>query len=129
MEKALFAYIKSEIPHILLRYNIDQLFLDSEGADGINLGFYKAGNLDLDKKEGDPFNVWDTGDFFKKMRIDVKNRKIVITSTTSKLDEMLKNPSYLTVNFFGLTDENAEDFIKKWVKPFILQWARQQLKN
>lgn len=132
IEKALFRFLK-ENSHLILQYNVRQLFSDSIGADGISLGFYSYNTSnfqnDASKAGGTPFTMVKSGDFLGGMYAKVLYRKIILSSSASHLEDMVLSPAFDTVNFFGLTEENLVLLKRFHTTPFIRQWLRQKISS
>ena len=106
-----------------MQYQMDQLFVQSIGADGISLGRYSytTAKFDEQKKGGQPFSMIDTQDFFNRMFIKVNRVNIEIGSRTTHLEQMLENKSFLTTDFFGITTEN-EIRLKTLITKHLGEW-------
>lgn len=120
-EKEIYSFLKLEIPHIVLKYNLEQLFIENVDTDGYILGYYSPATeaINPSKEAGTPFTMYDSGDFMKSIKIEIKYRKIDIFSTDVKYELMLASDSYLSTDFFGLTEENLKKLINKWIIPHL----------
>lgn len=130
MEQALMKYVQ-QTKEVILELNKNQLFVDSEGADSKELGFYSMSEYnDLKKRAGEPFRMVDTGLFQKGMRIDVHYRHITIQSIFHTY-EMQHNSDagWLTLNWFGLTEPNFAYYKKNYTLPFLLEWLNEQMQK
>lgn len=128
--QALFRYLKAN-KELILDYNREQLFVDSQGSDGRALGYYaKQNNPDPDdpKQPDDPFTMVDSGLFKSGLYIEFHYRHIVIRSHYH-VYAMENNPAFETHEFFGLTEENMAHLIEHTVKPFLNAWHRQYLSS
>lgn len=128
IEAELFRFLK-ENPHLILQYNIEQLFHESIGADNVDLGFYSYATekFDSTKKGGEPFTMIKTGKFFSLLTAEVYYKKIIITSDVPYLDDMINSPFYISNEFFGLTEDNLIRLKKFNTTPHIRQWIRGKL--
>lgn len=128
--KVLLAFIK-ENPHLVLQYNKKQLFEDSIGADGIDLGFYSYSIVKYSdyKKGGEPYTMFESGRFYDGMFAKVYYNKIIISSSVEYLDEILDNPNFITNEFFGLTDENLILLKRIHLTPYLREWILKKLKS
>lgn len=134
----LFNFIKS-IQAKFTDLNKEQLFKESQDIFGNPIGYYSQatewittnqallGQRTDIKREGEPFNLKDTGDFLKGLYIDVQQGKIYFSSKDSKTDLILSNDSLLSNELFGLQDDNLRELIRKDLLPFVLQYQRKVL--
>ncbi len=108
--------ILSELEQKILDLNRkDQLFEKGENNEGTVIGIYKPLTEVLSggkKKAGQPYNLFDTGDFYKKFTFDYKNGTLDLFSTDNKLDEIFdrieKEGRVDPKSIFGLTIKNTE---------------------
>lgn len=128
IEIELFKFLK-ENPNLILQYNKRQLFEDSIGADGIDLGFYSYNTVKYNKfkKGGEPFTMIESAQFRDGLTAKVLFRKVIITSDTPDLEDILLNPVFITTDFFGLTDENLILLKRFHTTNHIREWLRQNL--
>jgi len=129
LEKDLFRYVKIELVHVIKSYNMEQIFQDSEDIYGNPLGTYSVDHYQAGKRIGDPFDMVDSGAFRRGFKVEVLYRKIKITSTTPHLKDMLSNSDgrFDSTHFFGLNDDNYNEFVKEFINPFVIRWYRQKL--
>ena len=87
----------------LIRYK--QLMLDGEDGNGNVIGFYsKATEIITQgrKIEGQPYNLFDTGDFYESMFVNVLNESIEIDGNVNKM----LGQDWFSFDILGLKDEN-----------------------
>lgn len=111
--------------------NRDQLFKNSEDIFGNAIGFYSPATQIITggrKKAGDPYTMFDTGDFIRQLFARVKNEEIVFGSDDSKVDKILGNRRLLSKSLFGLTDKNLRNIISREIRPLYLKFIRKELK-
>lgn len=83
----------------------DQLFKQGKNREGTVIGRYSPFTEKISggkKRAGDPWNFFDTGDFYKHFTLDHKNGKLDLFSTDSKLDKIFK-----TIEKHGLVDPDT----------------------
>lgn len=131
----LFTFIRS-IEKQLVKLNKEQIHEFSSDIYGNALGFYSRateyittndallGKGNKIKREGDPFDMEDTGDFLKQLYAKVSKDFITFGSTDPKTDLILENESLLSKELFGLTDENLTKVIKNVILPFYQSHVR-----
>lgn len=136
--EVLFRFIKS-IEKELVSLNREQINEFSSDIYGNALGFYSRaseyistnnallGKGNKIKREGDPFDLEDTGDFLSKLYAKVSKDFITFGSTDPKTDLILENESLLSKDIFGLTDSNLESIISKLILPFYRDHFRKIL--
>lgn len=115
LEQKLGTFLKQN-PHLVMNYQLEQLFKESIGSDEQPLGFYSyntaaMSKIPSEKKGQTPFTMYESGSFFNNMYINITGRKnvnIEIGSRTPHLQAMLSNPAFETTNFFGLTQTNYQ---------------------
>lgn len=136
--KTLFAFIRS-IEKQLVKLNKEQIHEFSSDIYGNALGFYSRateyittnnallGRGNKIKREGDPFDMDDTGDFLSRLYAKVSKDFITFGSSDPKTDTILENESLLSKELFGLTDENLTKVIKNVILPFYQDHVRSIL--
>lgn len=134
----LFKFIKT-IQEKFEELNREQLFETSEDIFGNPIGYYSKATEYITtnnallgyggkiKREGDPYDMRDTGNFLKGLHIDVKRGEIVFKSKDSKTDLILSNKNLLSKNLFGLQEDNLRELINSDLLPFVLQHIRKTL--
>lgn len=136
VKSELFRYIRT-IEKELANLNKDQIHENSSDVSGKPIGFYskatefittnnvllgKGGEI---KKEGDPFDLKDTGAFLDSLFSEVQNDSIYFDTTDNKKNEVLDN--LLSKDIFGLTDQDLRKAIDEKILPFLLKYMRKQL--
>src|SRR5690606_24024021 len=125
----LFKFIDS-VGKKLVNYNVNQLHVDSLDINGKPIGFYSYATEVITngrKKQGEPFDASETGDFLKSFYIEVKNDVVYFGSKDNKVKLILTSDYWLSDKLFGITEENLRQFIKSDVLPFVLKHQRQIL--
>lgn len=134
----LFNFIKT-IQDKFTELNRKQLFETSEDIFGNPIGYYSQATEYITtnnallgyggeiKREGEPYNMRDTGDFLKGLYIDVKNGEIYFNSKDDKTDLILSNENLLSKNLFGLKEENLRELVDKELLPFVIKHIRNTL--
>ena len=74
------------------------------------------------KQEGDPYNLNDTGEFFRSMYIKVLSDSIVIDADYQKMEDK----DWWSISILGLTQENLQLYADMVKENFIL-YARRIL--
>lgn len=74
------------------------------------------------KRMGDPYNLNDTGAFFRSMFIKVLSDSILIDADSAKMEDQ----NWWSVDILGLTEENLDTYAKMVKENFIL-YARRVL--
>ncbi len=123
----LFNFIRT-LEVVLADYNVDRLFNSSEDIFGKPIGFYSKGTELITngrKKEGQPFNLKETGEFLEKLFAKVQKDSIFFDSSDTKKQDVLRN--LLTPNIFGLQDEDLNRVIKEKLLPFFLRYFKKNL--
>lgn len=134
----LFNFIKT-IQEKFEDLNREQLFETSEDIFGNPIGYYSKATEYITtnnallgyggriKREGDPYDMRDTGNFLKGLYIDVKRGEIVFKSKDAKTDLILSNKNLLSTSLFGLQEDNLRELINNDLLPFVLQHIRKTL--
>ena len=133
-----FKFLASIEPE-LATLNKNQLYKSSIDIFGNPLGYYSKateyittndallGKGTKIKKEGDPYDFLQYGDFLKGIYAKVSNDIVTFGSTDPKTDEILSNIRLLSKSFFGLTDEHKIEVIQQQIKPHLLKITRLEL--
>ena len=111
--------------------NRDQLFKNSSDIFGNPIGFYSKATENITggrKKEGQPYNMFDTGNFLRDLFARVKGDSIVFGSDDGKVDEILSNRRLLSKKLFGLTNQNLTRIIQEEILPRYLKFIREELR-
>lgn len=134
----LFNFIKT-IQEKFEDLNREQLFETSEDIFGNPIGYYSKATEYITtnnallgyggriKREGDPYDMRDTGNFLKGLYIDVKRGEIVFKSKDAKTDLILSNKNLLSTSLFGLQEDNLRELINNDLLPFVLQHIRKTI--
>lgn len=122
-----FRFIRS-IEKELAQYNKARIFIDSEDVFGEAIGFYSEATEQISKgkkKAGDPFTLFDEGDFLGGLYAEVKDESIYFDTKDPKKNKVLTN--LLTTDIFGLHDDDLEKVISERVLPFLLDYFHKHL--
>lgn len=103
----------------------DQLF--NEGIDENEeiigtYSFYTQILSDGRKKQGEPYNLKDTGEFYRSMLVKVLSDSIIIDANFTKMEDQ----NWWRIGILGLTEENLEIYAEQIKINFIL-FARRVL--
>ena len=74
------------------------------------------------KQEGDPYNLNDTGEFFRSMYIKVLLDSIIIDANYQKMEDK----DWWSISILGLTQENLDKYAQM-VKENYIKYARKVL--
>lgn len=102
-----------------------QLMNEGVDSEGFIIGTYSYITELLSegrKKQGEPYNLNDTGDFFQSMVVDVAKDKLTINADYAKMED--KN--WWNINILNLTDENLELYINN-LKENYIRYTREIL--
>jgi hypothetical protein len=83
---------------------------------------FTLGGITKDKKEGEPYILFDSGDFFKSFRVKVNFSNFVIEADTVKPTQNLLDFGEI----LGLTDENLQEVIE-FFEAFLLAEVRKEI--
>jgi len=72
------------------------------------------------KQEGDPYNLNDTGEFFRSMYIKVLSDSIIIDANYQKMEDK----DWWSISILGLTQENLQLYADMVKENFILYTRR-----
>lgn len=123
----LFTFIKT-LEEELIAYNVATLHQDSEDIDGKPIGFYSyATELITNgrKKAGEPFDLLESGKFLDNVFAKVENNSIFFDTKDNKKQEVVKN--LLSVNIFGLQDDDLNKIIETKLLPFMQNYYLKEL--
>ena len=129
LHKDLFHFIKS-IEKLLLEKNKAQLNEDSRDIFGKPIGFYSYATDVITggrKAQGQPFDSFETGDFFKGFYMQEVSGVLRFGSTDSKTQTILNSQDWLSDELFGLSDENLKEVIAEKLLPFFIDNSRKIL--
>ena len=113
-EKEIYRFIKSDLSHLLLQANYEQIFIRSEDVFGFPLGYYVYDYNKSSKKRGAPYTMVDTGLSERFMFIEVRFRKITIGTSGVGLNMFNKENGN---RVFGVQDRKLTQIINKWIQP------------
>lgn len=102
----------------------DQLYEGVDGNDS-NIGYYSFWTEILSngrKKQGEPYDLKDTGQFYRSMLIKVLNDSIIIDADFEKMQDQY----WWRIDILGLTEENLELYAEMVRKNYII-YARRVL--
>lgn len=74
------------------------------------------------KKQGEPYNLKDTGQFYRSMLVKVLKDSIIIDADFQKMEDQ----NWWSISILGLTEENLDIYANMVKKNFIL-YARRIL--
>ncbi|WP_438423261.1 hypothetical protein [Aquimarina macrocephali] len=127
IKSELFRFIRT-LEKELADVNVNRLHDYSQDVDGNPIGFYSPGTESITngrKKEGQPFDLKDTGEFLESLFSEVRNDSIFFDTKDEKKKEVLIN--LLSKDIFGLTDEDLREVIDSKISPFFLKYLRKNL--
>lgn len=107
----------------LIRYN--QLTEQGVNSEGDIIGTYSYTTELLSegrKKRGEPYDLNDTGEFFRSMYVQVLVDSIVVNADYAKMEDQ----NWWNINILNLTDENLEVYIEE-IKANYVKEARRVL--
>ena len=109
----------------------DQLTAKGEDEDGDVIGLYsRATELFSDgrKQEGDPFDLNDTGAFYRSMYIQPLSDGFIVDGNTDKMEESFSqtNGKWWHDGILGLNDENMEKLARR-IEIEYIKYARNIL--
>jgi hypothetical protein len=113
---------------------IDQLFFEGVKSDGSTLPLYQGvynqvytfeGNSRT-KAQGEPYALYDTGDFYKSFRLLQDKTGFKILANDEKENVTLQDMYGNGVPILGLTEESISKLTEE-VQPYIIQAIREQI--
>lgn len=107
----------------LIRYN--QLTEQGVNSEGNIIGYYSQMTEILSegrKKRGEPYDLNDTGEFFRSMYVQVLADSIIVNADYAKMEDQ----NWWNINILNLTDENLEVYIEE-IKANYVKEARRIL--
>jgi len=107
----------------LIRYN--QLTEQGVNSEGNIIGYYSQMTEIISegrKKRGEPYDLNDTGEFFRSMYVQVLADSIVVNADYAKMEDQ----NWWNINILNLTDENLEVYIEE-IKANYVKEARRIL--
>ena len=102
-----------------------QLIAEGVNSEGNVIGYYSAFTEVLSegrKQEGDPYNLEDTGEFFRSMFVQVLADSIKINADYAKMNDQ----KWWDLNILNLTEENLTKYVAKIKENYII-YAREVL--
>ena len=123
----LFVFIRT-LETYFADLNVEQLHLESKDIFGNPIGFYSAGTEAITngrKKEGDPFNLKESGQFLNELFAKVQGDSLFFDTNDEKKPEVLEN--LLSQDVFGLSDENLQEAINTKLLPFFQNYFFEKL--
>ena len=123
----LFKFIR-QLEGGLAVINRDTLFKKSQDIQGDSIGFYSRSTEEITggrKREGDPFDLRESGTFLDSLYVKVQNDSILFDTTDPKKSEVLKN--LLSEDIFGLQDNDLNDLLEQKLAPFMVIYYTQEL--
>jgi hypothetical protein len=102
-----------------------QLIEKGVDSQGLQIGTYSYWTEILSegrKQEGDPYDLNDTGEFFRSMFVQVLRDGIVINADYAKMNDKY----WWDLNILNLTDENLTKYVEKIKENYII-YARKVL--
>mgnify|MGYP003640620022 FL=1 len=127
VKKDLFNFIRT-LEGGLAVINRDTIFKKSEDTQGDPIGFYSRATEEITegrKKEGDPFDLKESGTFLDGLYVKVQNDSILFDTTDPKKSEVLKN--LLSEDIFGLQDSDLNDLLEQKLALFMVIYYTQEL--
>ena len=127
VKKDLFNFIR-QLEGGLAVINRDTIFKKSEDTQGDPIGFYSIATEEITegrKKEGDPFDLKESGTFLDSLYAKVQNDSILFDTTDPKKKKVLRN--LLSENIFGLQDRDLNELIEQKLSPFMVIYYSQEL--
>jgi hypothetical protein len=119
--------VRSKEEEILNLNREDQLFDKGIDTNGLLLGQYartlNGSTRGYPKKQGDPFNFYDTGSLFSSFSLLSSDNKVIIENSDSKVG--LLNRQY--GEFIGLTEENQYKLNYEIIYPELMDFIKQYL--
>lgn len=103
----------------------EQLIKSGVDSEGRVIGYYSAFTEKLSegrKKQGEPYNLEDTGEFFMSMFVKVLADGIIINADYAKM----QSQDWWDLNILNLTDENLNKYVAKIKENYII-YAREVL--
>lgn len=125
----LFKFIRS-IEGEFLERNKSQLKDKSKDIFGNPIGFYSEATDIITggrKAKGQPFDAFETGDFFKGFYMQEVSGVLRFGSKDEKTQMILKSDNWLSDQLFGLSDNDLKEVIEKRLLPFLIDNSRKKL--
>jgi len=106
----------------------DQLRNKGVNKFGEVIGYYKFATEVISlgrKRAGEPYDLYDSGDFYRSMFVTVTGESIVIDANSLSFSQM-KTQRWYSDSILGLTDENF-DKLKRVVQRSYIKYAKEVL--
>lgn len=131
---AIFTTVK-EVENEIIEKNREQLSNDKTDIYEKAIGYYSRATEKITggrKKAGTPFTLYDTGDFYRGFYLRIQNNVASVYSRDSKTKSLVdahkdQFSTFLSGEFFGLTDENLREVIEKSILPLFISAIRGKL--
>jgi hypothetical protein len=110
--------------------NREQLFKDSKDVFEREIGTYSLATERITggrKKAGQPYNMFDTGDWQRGFFAKVQGDAVLFGTTDGKTEKIFENPRLKSNDLFGLTDKNLNKIIRELIKPLYIKEIRSIL--
>jgi len=127
IERDLYVFVRT-LETYFADLNVEQLHLESKDIFGNPIGFYSAGTEAITngrKKEGDPFNLKESGKFLNELFAKVQGDSLFFDTKDEKKPEVLEN--LLSKDIFGLSDDNLQKAINTKLLPFFQNYFFKEL--
>lgn len=100
----------------------NQLMDKGVDADGEIIGRYSKATEMISggrKKAGDPYNLNDTGSFFRSMFINVLENSIEIDASSQTFTEM-QNQNWWRISILGMTEQSLNQYVELLKENYII---------
>ena len=112
LEKNTFRYIKTNLVQIMIEMQKKQIFILSQGSDGIQLGYYqKQKNKRKNPTEGAQYDMIFTGKLKEGIKVRVTLTYAEFSSYPGHTKDIQNRDFWGTKNWFGLNDGNLDKLI------------------
>lgn len=116
----------SETKDLIGILNLSQ-FEQGLRADGSFLPNYSKASVEIFGKPAGPIKLFDTGDFYKALKVAVGNGVFKITNSDPKTDMLKKRYEKGDKPLFGMTTESRIEYIKT-LRPEFVKNMKEKLK-
>jgi hypothetical protein len=114
--------VQDDVIKLIQKKQLLDLGVDETGS---VIGYYSAMTEIISggrKKQGDPYNLKDTGRFFSSMYVKVMMDSIIIDANYEKMEDQ----DWWSTSILGLTDENLDIYVEK-IKENFISYTRRVL--